>query len=506
MKYLLITAMAFCAVPGTTLAQAQPVGRILALAGQASLSRDGRPMPLVTGTVIQNGDTLEVGDRSTLQVRFTDDSVVALRANSEFRIEDYRFDRNAGADRSVFGLLRGGMRTITGLIGKTRPASYHVHTPTSTIGIRGTHFSLVSCNNDCRNPDGSQGANGTFGGVTDGRITVSNASGQQEFGQQDFFHVPSASSPPIRLLAPPAILGDRGGAARTRTAAAPAGSSAQAVAEAPGDNNSGPQTSTSPQLTVQSAPVTALVAPLTTVAATDQPVLADSGGNNRITVVETRMADQTLVESNARTYTVRELRSDVTELNNASFTDAASLATAFRTVMSVGSSAAAAAYWIYEPPETGSGTLMGSHHAWGDTPAIALPGSGTAQYNFAGGTNPSDNYGRVGTFTSSHLLMDFGTRQIRNASAMGISFGAGSSVPAATVYTVPAMAVWSMGGGPHALPVTCSPTCASPAGAINGRFVGASLQGYIASISVSTPALSSGQANAAGSVAAFAKQ
>lgn len=510
MKNTLIAALLL--LPGLGSTQTQPAGRVLALAGDASLSRAGQQLPLRAGVMVESGDVLTVGDRSALQLRFTDESVVALRANSQFRIEDYRFEKNAEQDRSVMGLLKGGMRTITGLIGKANQKNYMVRTATSTIGIRGTHFSVVSCNNDCRNSDGTPGTNGTFGGVTDGRITVSNDSGQHEFGQQDYFHVPSAGATPVRLLAPPAILSDRSSGARGRSAAtapATAAGGTAAGSESVAESNSGTQTSTSPQLTVQTAPVTQLLAPLTTIAANELPNVSSGGNRNQITVVETRVGEMNKIEANARNYSVLQLRSEASKVSGIPFNDAASLAAAFRSIgQPVGASAAAAAYWIYEPPESGENSRLGSHHAWGDTPQIQLPGSGTAQYNYVGGTAPTDNYGRVGSFSGSNLLMDFGARQIKNTSAMGMSFGTNALQSAATAYVIPANSVWQMGGGPHALTgTTCTSGCTgTTSGSINGRFVGAALQGYTAAITVGNTQLTTSQPNVAGNVAAFAKQ
>ncbi len=498
---------------GLGAARAEPAGRVLALAGDATLSRAGQALPLRAGTLVESGDVLAVGERSALQVRFTDESVVALRANSEFRIEDYRFDKNAEQDRSVMGLLKGGMRTITGLIGKANQKNYMVRTATSTIGIRGTHFTVVSCSNDCRNTDGTPGPNGTFGGVTDGRITVSNSSGQREFGQQDYFYVPSADAAPVRLLAPPAILNDRSSGARGRratTAPATGSGSTTAGGETAAESNSGTQTSTSPQLTVQQAPTTQLVAPITSVAASDSPSVlsASSVGSGFITVVdvERRLG---VLEARARNFSLAELRSDITELSGILFNDAATLAAALRSVgKTVGASPAAGAYWVYEAPQSGDSSRLGSHHAWGDTPQIQLPGAGTAQYNYVGGTAPTDNYGRVGSFSGSNLLMNFGTRQIKSASAMTYSFGTNALQTAPTVYTVPANTTWAMGGGPNTLAgTTCTTGCSgTTTGSINGRFVGAALQGYIASITVTNTQLTTSQPNGAGNVAAFAKQ
>jgi len=112
------------------------------------------------------------------------------------------------------------MRTVTGLIGRLkRLDKYAVTTPTATIGIRGTHYVLRQCNDDCFETEASGSAslepvqiaaaegadigplaqasgasgvkapNGTYGGVTDGRIGVSNDTGEREFSRDQFFFV-----------------------------------------------------------------------------------------------------------------------------------------------------------------------------------------------------------------------------------------------------------------------------------------------------------------------------
>ena len=504
---------------------AESAGKVLAVAGTATIERAGRQLPVQAGLPVESGDVLAVGERSALQVRFTDESVVALRANSLFKIENYRFEKNAATDRSFLGLLKGGMRTITGLIGKLNQSNYAVQTSTSTIGIRGTHFTLVACNDDCTRSDGTPEANGTYGGVTDGRIHVANQAGAMEFGQQDSFFVANANLPPVRLLVPPALLNDRGAAARGRGKGSAPAQDSTASSEA--DGNSGTRVSTSPQLTEQSAPLTGLSAPLTHVSASDLQGLANSSpaptpvpaSNQQITVLEFRgfaTATGDATEVNFKNFTVPDIRVAAPEVSGATFSDSQTLAAAFQTIRTVGSSAAAGAYWMYEAPTSGSTTGLtpandvGSHHIWGDTPLIALPTAGLAQYNFVGGTTPSDNYGRTGVFTGSNLSLDYGAQQIKTQSAMTLAFGSNAQQSTATTYTVPANVTWPMGGGPHNLAgVTCTVGCASTTsttGSINGRFVGAALQGYAAAIKVFTTQLNTGGANAAGNVAGFAKQ
>ena len=194
---------------GGSVVQAEPVGRVLVAVGDTSALRSGVVVKLARGAEVQSGDTLRVGEASNMQVRFTDEGITALRSNSVLRIDDYQFEEKTNIGKSFFSLVKGGMRAITGLIGRHNRENYAVKAVTATIGIRGTHFVLAQCDNDCFNRDGSKAENGLFGGVTDGRIAVTNQAGEKEFGKNEFFHVSSAAALPTPLLAPPSFLRDQ---------------------------------------------------------------------------------------------------------------------------------------------------------------------------------------------------------------------------------------------------------------------------------------------------------
>lgn len=214
---------------GASVVQAEPIGRVLVAVGDTTALRNGVVVRLTRGAEVQSGDTLRTGEASNMQVRFTDEGITALRSNSSLRIDDYGFENKPGADKSFFSLLKGGMRAITGLIGLHSRDNYAVKATTATIGIRGTNYVLAQCANDCFNRDGSKAEDGLFGGVTDGRIAVTNQAGEKEFGMNEFFHVSSATALPTPLLAPPSFLRDQlEGQAKSKEGKPPAGTVAAA--------------------------------------------------------------------------------------------------------------------------------------------------------------------------------------------------------------------------------------------------------------------------------------
>ncbi len=231
---LLLLAGALTA-PGISMAQ-QDAGRVLVVAGDVTIVRGDQRIPAQPGTPVLAGDTVVVGQQSAAQVRFTDDSLVALRAGTSFRVTEYIYagQEAGGTQRAVFDLLQGGLRTVTGFIGRRDRNDYAVKTRTTTIGIRGTSYTLVDCDNSCRNSDGSAAPDGTYGGVTEGRVSAANNTGEREFGVDSFFYVATINTPPEQLLAPPSFLAAaRGRATATQLAqAARGGGAASASASA----------------------------------------------------------------------------------------------------------------------------------------------------------------------------------------------------------------------------------------------------------------------------------
>lgn len=128
-------------LPGAVSAEAARV--TFARGPVAAVSADGTSRAVERGTEVNPGDTIRTGT-GRAQLRFTDGAFVSLKPDTDFRVDEYRFEggRGTGEERGFFSLLRGGLRTITGLIGRARKASYRMRTPVATIGIRGTGYNL----------------------------------------------------------------------------------------------------------------------------------------------------------------------------------------------------------------------------------------------------------------------------------------------------------------------------------------------------------------------------
>lgn len=207
-KFILLFALA---LPVAYAQAAEIAGRVLVAVGEVTAIRQAREIRLTSGSSVESGDRIVTGAESNAQIRFTDESIVALRPKTEFSIDEYHFAGEAEAsNKGFFGLLKGGFRTLTGAIGKVNRDAYKVNTHTATIGIRGTHYNALLCRQQsCIGDDGQPSRDGLYGGVFDGRIGLDNQAGTREFGKDEFFYVADANTLPIRLIAPPTFLRDK---------------------------------------------------------------------------------------------------------------------------------------------------------------------------------------------------------------------------------------------------------------------------------------------------------
>jgi len=100
---------------------------------------DGRGRPLTKGAEVKSGDKIVSSVDGRAQIRFSDGAYVSLQPNTEFDIRQYRYSgKTDGTESALFGLFKGAMRTVTGLVGRANKNRYQIATTTATIGIRGT--------------------------------------------------------------------------------------------------------------------------------------------------------------------------------------------------------------------------------------------------------------------------------------------------------------------------------------------------------------------------------
>jgi hypothetical protein len=207
MHFLLRLVMAMVLLSASP-AFAEPIGRVQFVAGVVNLeSAAGSIRPLKKGDSIEEGDTVISERQGQAQLVMFDEAVIAVRPDTRLRFDTYRYSGKAdGAEEGIMSLVRGGFRTITGLIGRARPAAYRVRTPTATIGVRGTDHEPLYIPPPAPG-ETPIGPPGTYNKVNSGQTFIENASGRIEIGpNQAGFAPPTPSIAPVRLPQIPAFM------------------------------------------------------------------------------------------------------------------------------------------------------------------------------------------------------------------------------------------------------------------------------------------------------------
>ena len=177
-------------------------GTITHFSGEVSVQKkDGTIQPGTAGLKVAEGDIMITGANGYGRLEMTDGGEMVLRPNSQLKVESYRFNANKPTeDNFVFSMLKGGLRTVTGLIGKRgNKDAYELKTQTATIGIRGTQFDLRVCAGGC-----GALADGTYLAVRFGAVQTSNAQGSLAVAAGQVAYVPP-KLPPVILPRDPGI-------------------------------------------------------------------------------------------------------------------------------------------------------------------------------------------------------------------------------------------------------------------------------------------------------------
>ena len=178
----------FCLYLFASQAMSDPVGKVvLTINNVTAVSIDGVTRRLNRGAEIYEGERIVTGVNSRVQFRLTDNSMVALEPKSEFSVTEFDYyNDNPQDSAAIFDLIKGGLRTFSGEIGKYNPNDYQLNVSVATIGIRGTNYAAQVCDASCATQSNvSSGATGT---VIDGRIAVKTDVEVKSVDQAEYFY------------------------------------------------------------------------------------------------------------------------------------------------------------------------------------------------------------------------------------------------------------------------------------------------------------------------------
>jgi hypothetical protein len=195
----------FVATAGTAGAQAtQAAGQFLSVAGDVRIvARDGAQRAAAPAAEFREGESIVTGPDALGQIRMADGALMSVRADTEMKLDRFSYTGQNDPNPSfLLSVVKGGFRTITGLIGKIKRESYRVATPSATLGIRGTDFELVHVQQQL-----PQTPAGTYNRVYEGVTTFQNIAGATVLVSRDqTAFVPLQGTAPPVLVAPPAAI------------------------------------------------------------------------------------------------------------------------------------------------------------------------------------------------------------------------------------------------------------------------------------------------------------
>lgn len=119
---------------------AEEAGYVKTIKGQAHVERSGNRLPLSLGDAVFENDRVKVSEQGSVGISFKDETLVGLGPGSNFVVNHYAYDPTSRTGKVETSIIKGTLRFVTGLIGKSNPEAIKVHTPTATVGIRGTDF------------------------------------------------------------------------------------------------------------------------------------------------------------------------------------------------------------------------------------------------------------------------------------------------------------------------------------------------------------------------------
>lgn len=141
---------------------------------QTSLA--GQNRAIHKGDAVNEGDTLSSSPYALAKIKMRDGGLITMRSDTQFKIDTYTFNgKSDGSEQLFFSIIKGGFRSVTGLIGKLNKKGYRIGTPWAVLGIRGTDHEILFV------APGSNLAKlspaGTYDKVNSGATTLANEKG-----------------------------------------------------------------------------------------------------------------------------------------------------------------------------------------------------------------------------------------------------------------------------------------------------------------------------------------
>ena len=118
------------------------IGNVDKLEGKGVIDRDKTDITLEEELPIEQYDTVKTGN-GKVGILFIDDTRVDVTQHSKLIIDEFVYDPNTKKGKLNLSAKLGTIKYASGQIAKTSRQDIVITTPTATIGVRGTDFSMT---------------------------------------------------------------------------------------------------------------------------------------------------------------------------------------------------------------------------------------------------------------------------------------------------------------------------------------------------------------------------
>lgn len=118
------------------------VGQVTEQTGPTEIVRNKKSLSSQTGTAVEMNDTV-ITARARAELTFEDRTKVKITEQSKLIIDDFVYDPRQGTGKLAMKVALGTARYASGQIAKSTPQNVAVQTPTATVAVRGTDFSMT---------------------------------------------------------------------------------------------------------------------------------------------------------------------------------------------------------------------------------------------------------------------------------------------------------------------------------------------------------------------------
>jgi len=118
------------------------VGKVTEQTGPTEILRDRKSISSSVNTGVEMNDTVSTA-RAKAELTFDDKTTVKLTEHSKLIIDDFVYDAKKGTGKLALNMAMGTARYASGQIAKNNPQQVAIKTPTATIAVRGTDFSMT---------------------------------------------------------------------------------------------------------------------------------------------------------------------------------------------------------------------------------------------------------------------------------------------------------------------------------------------------------------------------